>query len=374
MPVTKGKIDTSRGHWAGVSDERLIDLDLEIDNPEMLEGLVREVPTNYADAHVEFKYDLRGANLAEFTCVHGSHQHKAGFVMNVDGARFMVGWICAKSIYNEDFDKYTADFETAIGRRDALRRVREMREAMAQFSAWLDGIASSDTLEAFSRVSARIENHMPWVFETLKTANGREIEGVSMPRHLCLAPTDVCDEFDRLMSATTGVTLALTGDAQLVAASIGKIRTEFEGLTRRAELILGKLEDLQRFFQPATLHAICQHAEKAIPRRSKHVAGLLKLSTRNISVEMPQDFTVPSRRPIDALRSALGELPPVKGQKGPTIVYIFGQRCSIKTHQKSKYAWVVSGDYNGVRHTAESRTEGAAVAQWERWAEYKARV
>ena len=55
--------------------------------------------------------------------------------MNVDGVRFMVGWQCAKTIYDEDFDKYTADFEAAVGRRDALRRVREIRDAIAQFSA-----------------------------------------------------------------------------------------------------------------------------------------------------------------------------------------------------------------------------------------------
>jgi hypothetical protein len=156
MPESKAKPIGTRA-----SDERLIDLDLEIDNPETLEGLVREVPINYADAHVEFKYDLRGIDVAEFTCVHGSHQHKAGFVMNVDGARFLVGWICAKAFYNEDFDRYTADFDAAIGRRDALRRAREMRDAIAGFSAWLDHVSSSTVLGAFSTVSDRLRNHMP---------------------------------------------------------------------------------------------------------------------------------------------------------------------------------------------------------------------
>ena len=87
MPETKAKTVTKRGHWSNVGDDRLIDLDLEIDNPEALEDLVRQVPANCADAHVEFKYDLRGMDVNEFTCVHGSHQHKAGFVMNVDGVR-----------------------------------------------------------------------------------------------------------------------------------------------------------------------------------------------------------------------------------------------------------------------------------------------
>lgn len=60
MPESNAKTVTTRGPWASVSDDRLIDLDLEIDNPEALEGIVSEVPANYADAHVEFKCDLRG--------------------------------------------------------------------------------------------------------------------------------------------------------------------------------------------------------------------------------------------------------------------------------------------------------------------------
>ncbi|SDO49204.1 hypothetical protein [Afipia sp. GAS231] len=372
MPESKVKKDARLSHWSSVSDERLIDLDFEIDNPEVLAGLVRQVPANYGDAHVEFKYDLRGADVPEFTCVHGSHQHKAGFVMNVGGVRFMVGWICAKAIYNEDFDRYTADFEAAIGRRDALRRVRELRDAMAQFSAWLDKIGSSNVLEAFARVNKQLENHMPWVFQTLQAANGREIEGITMPRALFMTPTDIEGEFGRLMIASAAATLSLTGDAQRVAASLGKIRTEIDGLVRRTELILKKLADLELFFQPSTLEAICQHAEKAVPRRSKHFASQLKLSTRNVSIEMPKDFKVPSSAPVQALRAALGDIAPIPEAKGPTIVNVSGQRCTVRTHQKSKTTWVASGDYNGVRHTEESRTEGDAVARWQKWAAYKA--
>lgn len=371
MPESKAKTVTTRAHWANVSDDRLIDLDLEIDNPETLEGLVRQVPANYADAHVEFKYDLRGMEIPEFTCVHGSHQHKAGFVMNVDGARFMVGWICAKTIYNEDFDQYTADFEAAIGRRDALRRVREIRSAITQFSGWLDRLSSSNVLQGFSTVSDRLRSHMPWVFETVQSANGRAIEGVAMPRHLCLAPTDILAEFDRLMNATAAVTMSLTGDAQRVAASIGSIRTEIDGLIRRAELILAKLSDLELFFQPATLHAICQHAEKAVPRRKRHFAGLMKLSTRDVFVEMPKDFVMPSVRPVETLRAAIAGAVSVPTAREPTIVTVLGETYVISTRQKSQSVWVASGNFKGVQHRTEDRTEGAAIKQWEDWAAYK---
>lgn len=373
MPETKAKAVTKRGHWASVSDDRLIDLDLEIDNPETLEGLVNQVPVNYADAHVEFKYDLRGMDVSEFTCVHGSHQHKAGFVMNVDGIRFMVGWICAKQIYNEDFDEYTADFDAAVGRRDVLRRVREVREAVTQFSAWLDRISSSSGFETFSTISKRLETHMPWVYETLQAANGGRIEGVVMPKHLCSPPADVGAEFDRLMNATAAVTVKLTGDAQQVGASIGLIRSEINGLIRRAELILAKLSDLVLFFQPATLHAICQHAENATPKRRRHFAGLLKLSTRDVFVELPKDFVVPNRGPIDALHIAVAGVAPAPERKGQTTVDVLGKPCDISTRQKSKSLWVATGNYEGFRHSAESRTEGDAVKQWRAWAEYRSR-
>jgi hypothetical protein len=373
MPETKAKAVAKRSHWASVSDDRLIDLDLEIDNPETLEGLVRQVPANYADAHVEFKYDLRGMDVTEFTCVHGSHQHKAGFVMNVDGVRFMVGWICAKQIYNEDFDEYTADFDAAVGRRDVLRRVREIREAVTQFSTWLDGISSSSTFEAFSTISNRLEKHMPWVYRTLQSAHGGRIEGVAMPKYLCLPPADVRAEFDRLMNATAAVTLKLTGDAQLVGASIGLIRSEVNGLIRRAELILAKLSDLVLFFQPATLHAICQHAENTTPKRRRHFAGLLKLSTRDVFVELPKDFVLPSRGPIDALHAAVAGAVPQSERKAKTTVTVRGKPYDLSTRQKSKSLWVATGDFDGFRHSAESRTEGAAVEQWQKWAEYRGR-
>ena len=44
MPESKVKKNARPSHWSSVSDERLIDLDLEIDNPEVLEGLVSRSP------------------------------------------------------------------------------------------------------------------------------------------------------------------------------------------------------------------------------------------------------------------------------------------------------------------------------------------
>jgi hypothetical protein len=298
----KPKVAAKR-HWADVSDERLIDLDLVIDNPEALESLVREVPADHLDAYVEFKYDLRGLDVKEFTCVHGHHQHKAGFVMRAGDVRFMVGWICGKSIYNEDFDQYTDDFNEAVIRQDALRRVRELREAVSLFSAWADQLADTGIIEQFQTVRDGMRQGMPWVFEIIQAARGGRVENVPMPKYLCAEGVFLDEEFERLRSAIAAVTASLKGDAQRIAASIGTVRSDIDGLIRRAEVLLAKLADVELFFQPATLLAISEHAENATPKRKRHFVGIMKLSTRDVCVEMPKGFKLPSRKPIDALQA-----------------------------------------------------------------------
>jgi hypothetical protein len=212
------------------------------------------------------------------------------------------------------------------------------------------------------------------VYETLRWANGRRIEDTPMPKYLCIPPIDIEDEFSRLMNATATVTSSLTGDLQTVAGSIGSVRTEIEGLIRRAELILAKLSDLELFFQPATLHAICQHAQNAVPRRKRHFAGLMKLSTRDVFVEMPKDFVIPNARAVKALQAAIAGAAPVTSAQGPAIVYISGTSCAVSTRQKSNSVWLASGNYCGMQHTAEDRTEGEALKRWQEWARYRARA
>lgn len=313
MPEPKAKAATSgkRRHWASVSDDRLIDLDLEIDNPDSLAGLVREVPANYADAHVEFAYDLRGQDIAEFTCVHGSHQHKAGFVMNVGGVRFMVGWMCAKSIYNEDFDQYTADFDAAVNRRDALRRVRVLRDAMTPFVSWVEELSKSEAVKHFGKIRGFLNHQMPWVYDNLPALAELDprITKADLPKYLCSEVSDVRDDCNRLMVETAATMAALTGDAEKVAAIIGAIRARVDGLVRRAEQLLTKLRDVELLFQPAALAVICEHANKFDnPKRRRYQAGLLSLACRGIdkaSIEMPKDFVMPRRLAVDNLQAVV---------------------------------------------------------------------
>ena len=116
-------------HWADVSDEQLVDLDLEIEGPDKLPGIVTEIPPGKDETYMEFTYDLRGTGREEeFVCVHGHHRHLHGAVMCKGGARFLVGWICAESIYGEKLAGIRADYEAAVLRRGAILRVRELAD------------------------------------------------------------------------------------------------------------------------------------------------------------------------------------------------------------------------------------------------------
>jgi hypothetical protein len=146
---------------------------------------------------------------------------------------------------------------------------------------------------------------MPWVFNTVQGARGGRVENVVMPKYLCAEGVHIDAEFNRLLDAIASVTMSLTGDVQRVAASVGAVRSGIDGLIRRVDIFFAKLIDVELFFQPATLLAIAEHAEKATPKRKRHFAGLMKLSTRDVCVEIPKGFRVPSREPIDALQAAV---------------------------------------------------------------------
>jgi hypothetical protein len=100
-----------------------------------------------------------------------------------------------------------------------------------------------------------------------------------------------------------------SAEPEKVAAVIGAIRARLDGLAKRAEIILDKLEDVPRFFQPAALEAVCKFAtEQDNPKRRRYQAGLLSISVRGIdkcTIECPKDYAMPSRRPIEILRAAL---------------------------------------------------------------------
>jgi hypothetical protein len=150
--------DGSEHHWVNVTDEALASLDLKIEGPDKLPGIVTEIPPGSEDAYMEFTYDLRGTGRQEeFVCVHGHHRHLHGAVMRKGEARFMVGWMCAESIYGENLAGKRADYDAAVQRRGAILRVRELRNAIADFANWADQVSRSGAIEAFDTVRSQLK-------------------------------------------------------------------------------------------------------------------------------------------------------------------------------------------------------------------------
>ena len=152
-------------HWSALTDDDLLNRDLTTDDPEALEGLVTQIPDRHKEAHVEFKYDFRGQDRVELHCVHGHHAHKAGFVMNVDGVRFLVGWICGKAIYGEDFERFTKAYDEAVDRQNALRRAKQIRDAIDPFTFWLAKIPNAEVFPLYNTVRLQWIGLIPWLYD-----------------------------------------------------------------------------------------------------------------------------------------------------------------------------------------------------------------
>jgi hypothetical protein len=74
--------------------------------------------------------------------------------------------------------------------------------------------------------------------------------------------------------------------------------------------LLDLLREVEDFFQPTVLAAICKLAnEHDNPKRRKYEAGLLTLTCKRerqkTTIAMPKNFVLPSGRGLDAFKSAL---------------------------------------------------------------------
>jgi hypothetical protein len=305
----------SRRYWETLTDEQLLQTELILDDPESVPDLVREVPDGDEEPYVEFKYDLRGSGRDEFSCVHGHHQHLAGFVMRKGDKRFMVGWMCGKSIYGEDFDQYTADFDHAVNRKKALHRTYDIKKACEPFVAWLSETASSDVFKQYNRVVRQMEERLPWIYENLPLAAHFEERDfkVRFPPTLFEPKTDPEQDFKRNAAEFGNAALMLSQAPEQAAEQIGRIRSHMRIIVDRIEAAIDQLKELEDFFQPQVLGAICDLANGYDnPKKRKYLPGLMEMSCKRgkdkISVTMPAKFRVPGKAPIEQLRKALNTL------------------------------------------------------------------
>jgi hypothetical protein len=297
-----------------ISEDDLLNANLTTNDPLSTPGLVDHLPDGNDEPHVEASYDLNGTGTDEFRCVHGHHRHLKGFVFRKGDASYLVGWQCGAKLYGTKFDEYTASHNEAVSRQTALRRVQDLREAVSNFVTWSKRSEWDVALPYYSELKNTVSRDLPFVYLTISGATGHKVNDVEMPRYLCTPPKHgddgdkkdrIADELDRMMIEVYLVQELLNKPRKAAALSLGKIVDGLLGVARRADVILTKLHDVETFFHPSTLAAICARAENAQPRRARHFAGLNKLSCKNITVQMPIDFKVPSRQPIDQLLKAI---------------------------------------------------------------------
>ena len=348
-------------HWSALTDDELLTLELTTDDPESLKGLVTQIPERHLEAHVECKYDFRGQDRAKLVCVHGHHRHKAGFVMRVGGERFLVGWICGKSIYGEDFEKYTSAYDAAVDRQNALRRAKQIRDAIDPFTFWLAKIPHAEAFHLYTTVRLQWVGHIPWLYEQLRIKclkhGGRlavreSVRDLEAERHddaryerecqihakggpkpqparkpickdelklLCELrsksffenPRKLHEEagkvVDELFAQISALERALKNNAD-IEVLIQVIR---ERLTR-LESVLSEAHELEDLFQPGVLAAIAEWANRSDNSKRSYKAGLTDIvmtsAKGNFSVSLPANYRVPDRSPVAQFRTALATL------------------------------------------------------------------
>jgi hypothetical protein len=299
-------------YWESLSDEELVASEMITDDPERLDGLVKEVPPGDEEPYVEYKYDQTKSGREEFSCVHGHHRHLKGFVMRKGKARFLVGWMCGKTIYGADFDALTADFDAAVTKRDSLRRIRGIKEVTEPFVAWLNQVSESDVFTRFDSAREQIYEHMQWIHDKLYLVSAADIR--AQRTHV---PTKLFDEnndpeVDWKKAASEFNTLAMKVVARngWAEKNIAHLKRTMEGLLQRFEAVLKRLKELEDFFQPQVLALVCEYANvHDNPKKRKYMPGLLSITCKRgkqgLTVHMPKSFKVPSNAHIEEFRKKL---------------------------------------------------------------------
>jgi hypothetical protein len=315
---TKTNPAQSGGRWASLSDEELLKHELKIDDPENLTGLVHKVPPGEAESYIEYTYDFRGTDKEEVHCAHCNQGHKFGCVVNKGGVRFPVGHVCGGKIYGVKFDELKVDFDAAVVRRDIARRVAHAREALEPFRHWLAHVLQSEVFSRFERVRSQMETRMPLLFEGLRDPAicGRPIRVGS---HSCILPAptffnksvDPAARFREGVAAFSAISLRLISKGEQEAA-LQSLFVRVRGLLTTIEAVLSQLKEVEDLFQPSVLLVVAEWATTYDDSGKRtYVAGLMNITCKHkgkdVTVEVPRKYRVPSREPIATLRAALND-------------------------------------------------------------------
>jgi hypothetical protein len=197
-------------------------------------------------------------------------------------------------------------------RQDALRRKREIEVATTPFLAWMRDVSGSGVFTRYNSVRDRLADDMPWIWDNLERAMiGRiRLDRLEIPKALFVESTDPEADFQKVASEIGVATLTLMGKAQSADKTLAYVVRRLETLLKRVESVLEQLKEVEDFFQPAMLTAVCAFAnENDNSRKRRYEHGLLRLTCKrernDVTVCIPKRFAVPNRAAIDTFRSAL---------------------------------------------------------------------
>jgi len=307
--MLKHKQTQTRTYWKTLSDEELLSKELTTDDPEKLQNLVSELPEGFDDSYVEYAYDFRNSGRDELTCIHGHHRHRAGFVMRKGDTRWLVGWICAQSIYGEKFDEYTADYDAAVIRHDSLTRRRELESWILPFITWMEETNKSDIFRFYDSIRKQFQHKMPWIWQ-----QGRAIlhEALATTRfdNFFDEQTDLTKEFADAMLLTSANFAPLIGKSDLKLEVIVKAKTTLLRLIAKVEQTVDKLAQLADLFQPKELDILVRWAKEGDnPKKRTYSSDLNSITCKRgrekSRIQLPTNFRLPDRLKLDELKKRL---------------------------------------------------------------------
>jgi hypothetical protein len=307
----------ARRYWNSLSDDTLLEAEFTTDDPENLPNLVTEIPPGDEESYVEYKYDLRGSDREELKCVYDNHPHLSGFVMRKGEKRFLVGRICAKKIYGENFDGYEADFNAAVNRQTSLRRRRDVERELLRFQSWLQRVGHSGVFTEYERVRNQLSSRLPWLWENaprifLTTSWPGNLKA---PKRMFAPRSGLEDEYQKAAAESAALVTALVGWTDLDdAALVMRLKTRLYAMIRRAETVLTGLVEMTDFFQPASLQAMCQLASRLDnPDKRKYEPRLvsilcLRSGKESVSLGLSDSFMLPNAEELAAIKTAIERL------------------------------------------------------------------
>ena len=302
----------SKTYWESLSDKELLEKDLTTDDPEKLPFLVSELPEDFEDSYVEYAYNFRNSARQELNCVHGHHRHLRGFVMRKGDVRWLVGWMCAESIYGENFSDYTADYDAAVNRRDSLARKREFESLIVPFLKWMEETSKSEAFNHYDSVRSQFKTKMPWVWKQGHTVVEETI-GSNKFKELFDERTDLRREFAEQMAAASALFAPLIANSDLSHDVVVRVKTTLQRLIVKVGQTLGTLRQVENLFRPKTLDLIVRWGNEIDnPNKRRYSSDLNSISCRRekdtVRIQISKNFRIPDQRVLNELKGRLDML------------------------------------------------------------------